>query len=414
MSYTAAHTLDEALAAHGRGRTPRRGRLRPRGRRAPGQVPAARAPRRASTASRARLASPSRAATLVLGALVNHAEIEANAEVAAGWTGLADGSALVGSPATRHVGTIGGNIMNSSPAMDTGAALLVLGAEVELRSQGGSRTVSLVRALDRPGSHLRQRRRAAREVRVPGAAGALGQRLPAARVPARDGDRRRRRRGLRHAQRRRGRRGLPHRADGRRAHHRALPERRGRDRRQAASTRRRSRPSPPARAPTPRRSATSAPASATAATPSASWPAGPSRPRSPARAASTSPSPPTAPRASARPSEAEPMSVSITLNVNGVPYPVTVEPHRTLVSVIRGEIGLTGTKEGCDDCECGACMVLVDGRPVNSCSYLAVQTDGREVTTVEGSRQRPPSRTRCSATSSPRAASSAASARPAC
>ena len=78
------------------------------------------------------------------------------------------------------------------------------------------------------------------------------------------------------------------------------------------------------------------------------------------------------------------MSVSITLNVNGVPYPVSVEQHRTLVTVIRTEIGLTGTKEGCDDCECGACMVLVDGRPVNSCSYLAVQADGREVTTVEG------------------------------
>jgi aerobic-type carbon monoxide dehydrogenase small subunit (CoxS/CutS family) len=78
------------------------------------------------------------------------------------------------------------------------------------------------------------------------------------------------------------------------------------------------------------------------------------------------------------------MSVSITLNVNGVPYPLNVEQHRTLVSVIRNEVGLTGTKEGCDDCECGACMVLVDGRPVNSCSYLAVQTDGREVTTVEG------------------------------
>ena len=78
------------------------------------------------------------------------------------------------------------------------------------------------------------------------------------------------------------------------------------------------------------------------------------------------------------------MSVSITLNVNGVPYPLSVEQHRTLVSVIRNEVGLTGTKEGCDDCECGACMVLVDGRPVNSCSYLAVQTDGREVTTVEG------------------------------
>jgi aerobic-type carbon monoxide dehydrogenase small subunit (CoxS/CutS family) len=78
------------------------------------------------------------------------------------------------------------------------------------------------------------------------------------------------------------------------------------------------------------------------------------------------------------------MSVSITLNVNGVPYPLSVQPHRTLVSVVRGEVGLTGTKEGCDDCECGACMVLIDGRPVNSCSYLAVQADGREVTTVEG------------------------------
>jgi len=81
------------------------------------------------------------------------------------------------------------------------------------------------------------------------------------------------------------------------------------------------------------------------------------------------------------------MSVSITMNVNGQAYPVTVEQDRSLLSVVRGEIGLTGTKEGCDDCECGACMVLVDGRPVNSCSYLAVQTDGREITTVEGLEQ---------------------------
>jgi aerobic-type carbon monoxide dehydrogenase small subunit (CoxS/CutS family) len=74
----------------------------------------------------------------------------------------------------------------------------------------------------------------------------------------------------------------------------------------------------------------------------------------------------------------------ITLTVNGIPYPVNVAPHRSLVSVLRGELGLTGTKEGCDDCECGACMVLIDGRPVNSCSYLAAQADGREVLTVEG------------------------------
>ena len=75
---------------------------------------------------------------------------------------------------------------------------------------------------------------------------------------------------------------------------------------------------------------------------------------------------------------------SITLEVNGVPYPLAIDASRSLVSVIRGELGLTGTKEGCDDCECGACMVLVDGQPVNSCSYLAVQADGRPVTTVEG------------------------------
>jgi carbon-monoxide dehydrogenase small subunit len=78
------------------------------------------------------------------------------------------------------------------------------------------------------------------------------------------------------------------------------------------------------------------------------------------------------------------MTYGATLVVNGVPYPVTIEPHRSLLSVLRTEIGLTGTKEGCDDSECGACMVLLDGRPVNSCSYLALQAGGREVTTVEG------------------------------
>jgi carbon-monoxide dehydrogenase small subunit len=78
------------------------------------------------------------------------------------------------------------------------------------------------------------------------------------------------------------------------------------------------------------------------------------------------------------------VSESIVLNINGVDYRLTVDQSRNLASVIRGEVGLTGTKEGCDDCECGACMVLLDGQPVNSCSYLAVQAQGRSVTTVEG------------------------------
>ena len=75
---------------------------------------------------------------------------------------------------------------------------------------------------------------------------------------------------------------------------------------------------------------------------------------------------------------------SISLSVNGRDYPVVIEQGRNLLSVIRTEVGLTGTKEGCDDCECGACMVLLDGQPVNSCSYLAVQAQGRAITTVEG------------------------------
>ena len=78
------------------------------------------------------------------------------------------------------------------------------------------------------------------------------------------------------------------------------------------------------------------------------------------------------------------MSIDITITVNGIAETHSVHPHRNLVSVLRDECGLTGTKEGCDDCECGACMVLVDGSPVNSCSYLAVQADGKQVTTVEG------------------------------
>ena len=77
-------------------------------------------------------------------------------------------------------------------------------------------------------------------------------------------------------------------------------------------------------------------------------------------------------------------SVPVTLTVNGVPYPLDVHPHASLLRAVRDDVGLTGSKEGCDDSECGACMMLIDGRPVNSCSYLAVQADGAQVTTVEG------------------------------
>jgi aerobic-type carbon monoxide dehydrogenase small subunit (CoxS/CutS family) len=78
------------------------------------------------------------------------------------------------------------------------------------------------------------------------------------------------------------------------------------------------------------------------------------------------------------------MRYPIALNVNGTPYDLSIEPNRSLLNALRTDLGLTGTKEGCDDSECGACMVLIDGRPVNSCSYLAIQAEGRAVQTVEG------------------------------
>ncbi|MGZ4115798.1 MAG: (2Fe-2S)-binding protein, partial [Actinomycetota bacterium] len=65
-------------------------------------------------------------------------------------------------------------------------------------------------------------------------------------------------------------------------------------------------------------------------------------------------------------------------------YAVELDPHASLLDAVRDAVGLTGSKEGCDDSECGACMMLIDGRPVNSCSYLALQAEGRAVTTVEG------------------------------
>jgi len=78
------------------------------------------------------------------------------------------------------------------------------------------------------------------------------------------------------------------------------------------------------------------------------------------------------------------VKVEATLSVNGVPYPVELEPGTSLLAAVRDGVGLTGAKEGCDDSECGACMMLLDGKPVNSCSYLALQAEGSDVTTVEG------------------------------
>ncbi|MEW6265898.1 MAG: (2Fe-2S)-binding protein [Thermodesulfobacteriota bacterium] len=76
--------------------------------------------------------------------------------------------------------------------------------------------------------------------------------------------------------------------------------------------------------------------------------------------------------------------VNITLKINGDAYEVAVPPWRTLVEVLREDLNLTGTKIGCQTGDCGACTVLLDGRSVTSCLTLAVEADGREITTIEG------------------------------
>ena len=74
----------------------------------------------------------------------------------------------------------------------------------------------------------------------------------------------------------------------------------------------------------------------------------------------------------------------IELRVNGVLYQVPIKPHRTLLEVLREDLFLTGTKEGCGCGDCGACTVVVDGNPILSCITLAVEAAGKEVTTIEG------------------------------
>lgn len=78
------------------------------------------------------------------------------------------------------------------------------------------------------------------------------------------------------------------------------------------------------------------------------------------------------------------MRKTITLELNGVSETAEVEVGTTLLRFLRDGLDLTGTKEGCNEGECGSCMVLLDGRPVNSCLVLAVEADGAKVTTVEG------------------------------
>ncbi len=78
------------------------------------------------------------------------------------------------------------------------------------------------------------------------------------------------------------------------------------------------------------------------------------------------------------------MKRMINMTINNQSYDVAVQPNRTLADLIRYDLGLTGTKKGCDTGDCGACTVILDGNTVNSCLVLAVQADGSVIETIEG------------------------------
>jgi carbon-monoxide dehydrogenase small subunit len=78
----------------------------------------------------------------------------------------------------------------------------------------------------------------------------------------------------------------------------------------------------------------------------------------------------------------------IRLQVNGFAYDLLIEPHWTLLSVLRNVIGLTGTKEGCGKGECGACTVIIDGEATLACLVLAIQARGKDILTIEGLAQK--------------------------
>ena len=142
MSFAIAGSVDEALAALAAGARPIAGGT--------DLVVGARqgkAPLPASLVAIDRLDElahiESRDRGIRIGAMVTHSQLMIDQMIVSGYTALADAAALVGSPSTRNIGTLGGNVMNASPAMDTGAPLMVLGAVAQLRSAGGSRTVEL-------------------------------------------------------------------------------------------------------------------------------------------------------------------------------------------------------------------------------------------------------------------------------
>jgi len=328
------------------------------------------------------------AGAIRIGALTTHTEIARSSYFCALYPVLAEACATVGSPQIRNMGSLGGNLCHASPAADAATALLALGARLEIAGPGGSRILPVEEFFLEPGrtalvkgeilsgiilpapaphsAYLKLGRRKAMEIAVVGAAAVLemeGGRVKECRIAlaavaptplrARQAEALLRGSGLTAevvesvaaAAAAECRPLSDHRAsaDYRRAMVQVLVRRAV----QAAASKEEAK-------------AEASPLTASgiiAAGKERSLPAGGDKARSTWR---------------------------LDLRVNGESHPLKVPADRLLVDVLREDLGLTGTKKSCSEGECGACTVLLDGLPVNSCLVLAATLGDEEITTVEG------------------------------
>lgn len=174
MSFTLATSIDDALVALAAGARPIAGGTDLVVKARSGAVPLPADLVAIDRIDALKAVGPGGDGSVAVGALASHADLTVDETIVAGYTALADASALVGSPATRHVGTLGGNIMNASPAMDTGAPLCVLGASVVLRSTGGERRVPVTELWTGPGSTIARPDELCTAVELPARTGRSG------------------------------------------------------------------------------------------------------------------------------------------------------------------------------------------------------------------------------------------------
>ena len=318
--------------------------------------------------------------TLRIGALCRHVDLERSDLLKTTQPTMASAAPLIADPIVRNRGTLVGSLCHADPQGDWASVVLALGGSVVARGPGGMRAIPLADFVTGPFQNVLDQDEIAVEAVIPAAQGNPLRRLPQARAP-RGRLRDRRGRG-RAGDERRDRDPGGHRADrGGRLHHRGHRGRRRADR--AAADRRQHRPGcRPRRAGRPAQDRSSRQRRIQAAHGAhvRRAPAEPDR-RGGGKGSVTMTivyEDQDGQAASDIPAR------RIKFSINGEKMIAEVEPRLLLAHLIRRGLGLTGTHMGCDTTNCGACTVLVDGRPVKSCTMLAVQADGHEISTVEG------------------------------